>query len=184
MVQRNIKELFTLMQTRDFRINQILNETTSKFSSDSSIIEFFNKDLAQYDMFGVNPNADVRYQNTRMEMLLALDEIVDRWNVEKRNRDEWINKNKAKFIHSYERELQIQWARTTKSSLGANLAESLETRIDNFIQMDCEMTHRHVPQRQQYNHALADIPLQADVQAIRAHLQEDDCSHLETLRNP
>ncbi|NLW33138.1 MAG: hypothetical protein GXY77_16970, partial [Fibrobacter sp.] len=74
------------------------------------------------------------YQNTRAEMLLAIDEICELWATQKRDRDKWIEENKEDYIHKYVRELQIQWADNYKSSQTVSLPESLETRIANFVQ--------------------------------------------------
>jgi hypothetical protein len=133
MVSMNIGKMFTLMEKRGFKIDEIIASATSSYSSDSAIIEHFNKDLIKYDMFGLKVSADVRYSNNRDEMLMALNAIVQSWTTEKQNRDKWIEANKANYIHKYVPELQIQWARQNKSSVSAGLPESLETRIANFI---------------------------------------------------
>jgi hypothetical protein len=67
-------------------------------------------------------------------MLMAIDSIGQKWDAEKRNRDNWIEANKLKYLHSYLRELQIQWARNNKSNTSVDLPESLETCIANFIE--------------------------------------------------
>ena len=132
-ITENISKLFNFMRPRHFDIKEIIDQTTKSFSSNSEIIEHFNKDLTHFDkMFHlVNLNADVRYQNTRDEMLLALAEIRDTWEAEKHKRDNWIETNKSSYIHESLRELQIQWAH--QKPLAATLSESLETRIENFL---------------------------------------------------
>ena len=122
------------MGERRFKIQEVIDKQTSKFSNTSSIIDHFNDSLVDYDMFWVNRNADIRYQNTRSEMLLAIDEICDLWAAQKRDRDKWIEENKEDYIHKYVRELQIQWADDNKSCQTVSLPESLETRIANFVQ--------------------------------------------------
>jgi len=130
----NITQLFLLMRSRGIEIDKIIAKETEGFSNTSSIIDHFNDSLVDYDMFGVNRNADIRYQNTRAEMLLAIDEICELWATQKRDRDKWIEENKEDYIHKYVRELQIQWADNYKSSQTVSLPESLETRIANFVQ--------------------------------------------------
>ena len=133
-VVENTRTLFQMLGERRVVLQEVIDKQTSTYGSTSSIIEQFNKSLADYDMFGVNRNADVRYQNTRAEMLLALDEISDRWSVEKQDRDKWIQENRHRYPNKAERWLQIQWARKNKSSISASLSESLETRRSNFVQ--------------------------------------------------
>ena len=133
-ITANTSQLFLLMRSRGIEIDKVITTQTSTFSTTSSIIEHFNKSLSQYDMFGVNRNADVRYQNTRAEMLLAIDEIVDRWTAEKNDRDNWIQANRNRYLNKAEVWLQMQWAQKNKSSLSVSLPDSLETRISNFIQ--------------------------------------------------
>jgi len=82
-------------------------------------------------MFGVNHNADIEYQNTREEMLLAIDEICDLWAAQKRARDNWVMEMKSKYINRSIFHLQREWARRTKL-LWTEKSESLETRIANF----------------------------------------------------
>jgi hypothetical protein len=129
-----IGNLFDLMQKKNFKIDEIINATTLSFPTDTSIIEYFNQELERYDMFGLKLNADIRYENSREEMILALDSIEQKWDAEKRNRDNWIEANKSKYIHSNLRMLQIQWARNNKSNMSVDLPESLETCISNFIE--------------------------------------------------
>ena len=61
-VIENTINLFLLMGDRVLDIDKVIDNQTSKLGSTSSIIDQFNKSLADYDMFGVNRNADVRYQ--------------------------------------------------------------------------------------------------------------------------
>jgi hypothetical protein len=133
-ITHKIAKLFILMRDKRFEIDLVINATTLSFPTDTSIIEYFNKELEQYDMFGLKLNADVRYENSREEMLLALDSIEQKWDTEKRNRDNWIEANKSKYIHGDLPMLQIQWTRKNKSNLSVDLPESLETCIANFIE--------------------------------------------------
>ena len=128
---KNIRTLFLMMREKRFEIQDIIDEQTSRFANTPSIIDHFNKALASYDMFGVNHNADIRYQNTREEMLLAIDEICDLWTSQKRTRDNWVNEMKSKYIFYSIFHLQREWARRTKL-LWTEKSESLETRIANF----------------------------------------------------
>jgi hypothetical protein len=130
-VVQNIKTLLKIMRDKNFKIQEVIDKQTSKFTNTSSIFDHFNKSLARYDMFGVNHNADIRYQNSCDEMLLAIDEICDLWASQKRSRDNWIDENKNKYIHHYVPYLQKEWARKTKI-LWTEKSESLEIRIANF----------------------------------------------------
>jgi hypothetical protein len=130
-VVENVRTLFSMLRDNEFEINKVIAIQTASFISTSSIIDHFNKSLANYDMFGVNHNADIRYQNSCDEMLLAIDEICDLWASQKRARDNWIDENKNKYIHHYVPYLQREWARKTKI-LWTEKSESLETRIANF----------------------------------------------------
>jgi len=133
-VVENTRTLFRMMNERRFKIQEIIDTQTAKFGHTSSIIEHFNESLADYDMFGVNRNADVRYQNTRAEMLLAIDEICDLWESQKKEREKWVEEKKKRCVNKYLPELQIQWAKKTKTSAYFSLPKPLETRIANFIQ--------------------------------------------------
>jgi hypothetical protein len=124
---KNIRTLFLMMREKRFEIQDIIDEQTSRFANTPSIIDHFNKALASYDMFGVNHNADIRYQNTREEMLLAIDEICDLWTSQKRTRDNWVNEMKSKYIFCSIFHLQREWARRTKI-----FDTTLEIRIANF----------------------------------------------------
>lgn len=128
----NTRILFRALGDLDVDMESVLNSQTRKLGGTSEIIEHFNSSLTQYDMFGVNRNADVRYQNTRAEMLLALDEIAEQWRAEKRRREQWIQENRNRYVNKSERWLQIEWARNTKAY--SSLPKTLETRIANFIQ--------------------------------------------------
>jgi hypothetical protein len=130
-VVQNIKTLFEIMRDKNFKIQEVIDKQTSKFTNTSSIFDHFNKSLADYDMFGVNHNADIEYQNTREEMLLAIDEICDLWAAQKRARDNWVKEMKSKYINRSIFHLQREWARRTKL-LWTEKSESLETRIANF----------------------------------------------------
>jgi hypothetical protein len=130
-VIENIRTLFLMMRKNQFKIQEVIDKQTDSFANTSSIIDHFNVSLADYDMFGVNYNADIRYQNTCDDMLLAIDEICDLWASQKRSRDNWIDENKNKYIHHYVPYLQKEWARKTKI-LWTEKSESLETRIANF----------------------------------------------------
>jgi hypothetical protein len=130
-VVKNIENLFSMMRDMDFDFDQIIIEQTKSFRNPSSIIDYFNASLANYDMFGVNHNADVRYQNTFNEMLLAIDEICDLWDAQKKARNSWVDEMKSKYIHHSIDHLQREWARKTKL-LWTKKSESLETRIANF----------------------------------------------------
>jgi hypothetical protein len=130
-VIENIRTLFLMMRKNQFKIQEVIDKQTDSFANTSSIIDHFNVSLADYDMFGVNYNADIRYQNSCDEMLLAIDEICDLWASQKRSRDNWIDENKNKYIHHYVPYLQKEWARKTKI-LWTEKSESLETRITNF----------------------------------------------------
>ena len=48
-------------------------------------------------------------------MLLALDEIVERWTVEKNDRDNWIQVNRNIYLNKADVWLQMQWAEKNKS---------------------------------------------------------------------
>jgi hypothetical protein len=130
-VVENIRTLFSMLRKMEFDIDKVIAEKTSIFSNASSIIDHFNKALANFDMFGVNHNADVRYQNSCDEMLLAIDEICDLWASQKHARDNWVDENKINYIHHHISHLQKEWARKTKM-LWTEKSESLETRIANF----------------------------------------------------
>jgi hypothetical protein len=130
-VVQNIKTMFEMMRENNFRIQEVIDNQASGFTNSSSIIDYFNKSLASYDMFGVNHNADIRYQNTREEMLLAIDEICDLWASQKQARDNWVDENKSNYIHHYISHLQKEWTFKTKI-LWTEKSESLETRIANF----------------------------------------------------
>jgi len=126
-VVQNIKTLFEMMRKNNFEIQEVIYKQSSEFTNSSSIIEYFNKALARYDMFGVNHNVDIRYQNTYDEMLLAIDEICDLWAEQKKARDNWVKEMENKYIHYFVAYLQKEWARRTKI-----FDTSLETRIANF----------------------------------------------------
>lgn len=128
-IVENTRTLFQMMNDRRFRIQEIIDNQTSKMGSTSSIIETFNKSLADYDRFGVNRNADVRYKNTRTEMLLAIDEICDRWAVEQKDRDNWIE---ARGYSKNDGAMQRAWALKNKSN--SFVASPLESRLENFFQ--------------------------------------------------
>ncbi len=130
-VVENIRTLFSMLREMGFEIDKLIAEQTSIFSNTTSIIDHFNKSLADYDMFGVNHNADIRYQNSCEEMLLAIDEICDLWASQKRARDNWVDENKNNYIHQHISHLQKEWAIKTKI-LWTEKSESLETRITNF----------------------------------------------------
>jgi hypothetical protein len=85
-------------------------------------------------MFGVNRNADVRHQNTRTEILVASEEICELWEAQKKERVKWVEEKKKRCLNKYLPELQIQWAKQTKTSAYFSLPKPLETRIANFIQ--------------------------------------------------
>ena len=133
-VVENMRTLFRMMDERRFKIQEVIDNQTSKYGTTSSIIEHFNQSLADYDMFGVNRNADVRYQNTRTEMLLSIEEICELWEAQKKEREKWVEEKKKRCLNKYLRELQIQWAKQTKTSAYFSLPNPLETRIANFIQ--------------------------------------------------
>jgi hypothetical protein len=133
-ITQKIAKLFILMRDKKFEIDLVINATTLNFPTNTSIIEYFNKELEQYDMFGLKLNADIRYENSREEMLLALDSIEQKWDAEKRNRDNWIEANKSKYIHSDLCMLRSEWARTKKSNGSVDLTEALETCIANVIE--------------------------------------------------
>jgi len=133
-VVENTRTLFSMMGDMELEIDKVIDNQTAKFGNTSSIIEYFNESLVEYDMFGVNRNADVRYQNTRAEMLLAIDEICDLWESQKKERDKWVEEKKKRCLHLYLPELRIQWAKKTKTSAYFSLPKPLETRIANFIQ--------------------------------------------------
>jgi hypothetical protein len=130
-VVENIRELFWMLRKHKIEIQKVIDKQTTRFSNTSSIIDHFNKSLADYDMFGINHNADIRYQNTCDEMLLAIDEICDLWASQKRARDNWVDENKRNYIHQHISHLQKEWAIKTKI-LWTEKSESLETRIANF----------------------------------------------------
>jgi hypothetical protein len=126
-IVKNIRSLFSLMREKRFEINDIIEKQTSCFANTSSIIDHFNKSLSRYDMFGVNHNADIRYQNTLEEMLFAIDEICNLWKKQKRARDNWVEEMKSKYIFRSIFFLHREWARRTKI-----YDTSLETSIANF----------------------------------------------------
>jgi len=128
---KNIRTLFLMMREKRFEIQNVIDKQTSKFVNTSSIIDHFNKALDRYDMFGVNHNVDIRYQNTLDEMLLAIDKICDLWASQKLSRDNWVEENKCNYIHHHISYLQKEWARKAKI-LWTEKSESLETRIANF----------------------------------------------------
>jgi hypothetical protein len=130
-VVENIRTLFSMLREMDFEIDKVIAEQTSIFSNTSSIIGHFNKLLTDYDMFGVNHNADIRYQNSSDEMLLAIDEICDLWASQRRARDNWVEEMKSRYVYRSIDYLQKEWARRTKM-LWTEKSESLETRIANF----------------------------------------------------
>lgn len=132
-IVNNTTKLFLMMREKNFEIDKIISTQTSSFPTTSSIVEYFNESLVQYDMFGVNRNADIRYQNTREEMLIALQEIREIWEKQRDERDKWIEENKVNYLHKYLPELRMEWARKRKSKILVSLPESLETRIENFI---------------------------------------------------
>lgn len=126
--------MFGMLNGLEVEMERVLTERTRAFPSTSAIVDYFNESLAEYDMFGVNRNADVRYRNTRMEMLSALDGIEKRWSMEKRERDDWIDANEHRYLHCHKQELRLQWARQNKSSLTVNMPETLESRIASFLE--------------------------------------------------
>ena len=129
----NTRTLFQMLNQKRVIIQEVIDKQTGTFPNASSIIDYFNEALVQYDMFGLKRNADVRYQNTREEMLLALDEIAEQWQIEKKRRDNWIKANIHRFVIKDPRWLQLQWAINEKGEAAASLPQSLETRISNFI---------------------------------------------------
>ena len=130
----NTRTLFQMLGDTEVEMNKVIDNQTSAFPTASSIIDYFNESLVQYDMFGLNRNADIRYQNSREEMLLALDEIAELWEEEKNRRDNWIKANIHLFVIKDPTWLQEQWVRKKKSQAAGSLPQSLETRISNFIQ--------------------------------------------------
>ncbi len=129
----NTTNLFRMLGDLDIDIEYVLDSQSQSLGAPPGAIEYFNKSLVKYDMFGVDRNADVRYQNTQAEMLLALDEIAEQWAAQRDRRQQWIRKNKQRIQNSSERWLQICWARDAKSTR-YNLPESLEVRTKNFIE--------------------------------------------------
>lgn len=133
LVASNTSKLFDLMQRRrTFDIDKIFQETTRSFSTDSSIIDYFTSTSATRDRFNVNHSSDIRYQNTRAEMQLALREIVEAWEGEQKQRDGWIDENRDHYVNDNRCHLMREWARI-KKSFTATLEGSLETRIKNLI---------------------------------------------------
>jgi hypothetical protein len=130
-VVQNIKTLFEIMRDKNFKVQEIIDKQTSGFTTTSTIFDYFNKSLARYDMFGVNLNADIRYQNTCEEMFLAIDEICELWAVQKKARDNWVKEMKNQYIHYSIAHLQKEWAIKSKL-LWTEKSESIETRIENF----------------------------------------------------
>ncbi len=130
----NTRNLFQMLNQKRVIIQEVIDNQTSTFSTASSIIDHFNESLLQYDMFGLKRNVDVRYQNTREEMLLALDEIAELWEAEKKRRDDWIKNSYYLFVNFDLTWLQKKWVSTNKSQAAGSLPQSLETRVSNFIQ--------------------------------------------------
>ena len=126
-----VRQLFKLMDGNGFKINEILNATTKEFPSNSAIVDHFNKDLEKYDMFHVNMNADVRYKNSRNEMLLAVNDIIDMWRVQKSDMDAYYEEIGARLLNHSVSFKKINWA-VEKKYRTKELDSSLETRVENF----------------------------------------------------
>jgi len=132
LVAKNVKEMFFLMQNKRFEIDKIFQETTRRFPTDSSIIDYFTATCATRDRFNVNHSSDIRYQNTRAEMQQALKEIVEAWEGERKQRDAWIDENRDCYVNNNRCHLMREWARI-KKRVTASLEGSLETRMKNLI---------------------------------------------------
>jgi len=129
----NTTQMFLLLRERGIEIDTVLSDQTRNFTGNNAILEHFNKSMKQYDLFGINENADVRFKNTRMEMYLALEEIREHWNREKIDRDNYIKERRKSNNSCYDRELMINWANDLKNATTVGLPNSLETKVKNFI---------------------------------------------------
>jgi pentatricopeptide repeat protein len=126
-----VAELFDLMSKNGFKIDEIISETTKQFSSNSAILEHFNEELVQYDMFKLNMNADIRYENSRSEMLLAVNSIIDTYSIQETDRNEYINNLRDNCFVKNDEHLKKIWAVKTKY-LSRELDGSLEVMVKNF----------------------------------------------------
>lgn len=128
----NSTTMFEAMNNNKIEIDKVLASATINFPTDSAIVEHFNATSGKRDAFNVALNPDMRTQNTRDEMLLALEDIITTWKKEQAARDAWIKENWSRYNLSLERDMQQKWAKETKV-FTSELEYSLETQIKNFI---------------------------------------------------
>lgn len=132
----NISELFELLPSTRIKMDEVIDKQSAKYRDTSAIIADINNLLAERDTFGVNLNADIRHQNTRLEMVQALKEIEALWEQEKSKRDQWVTRERNGYFSNLNDEaFWMRWVRTPgegKTGFGIGLPESLETRVENF----------------------------------------------------